>query len=78
MLAAIDRLDREKRADRATLWSLLSSGPARAMRLNDRGSIKIGSRADLVLLDWTKGQAPVIEGTWIAGRAAYRIKNHLN
>ncbi len=23
MLAAIDRLDREKRADRATLWSLL-------------------------------------------------------
>ena len=78
MLAAIDRLDREKRADRATLWSLLSSGPARAMRLNDRGSITIGSRADLVLVDWTKGQAPVIEGTWIAGRAAYRIKNHLN
>ena len=74
MLAAIDRLDREKRADRATLWSLLSSGPARAMRLNDRGSITIGSRADLVLVDWTKGQAPVIEGTWIAGRAAYSIQ----
>ena len=80
MLAAIDRLDREKRADRVTLWSLLSSGPARAMRLNDRGSITIGSRADLVLLDWTKGQAPVIEGTWIAGRAAYRVQTqqHLN
>ena len=74
MLAAIDRLDREKRADRATLWSLLSSGPARAMRLNDRGRITIGSRADLVLVDWTKGQAPVIEGTWIAGRAAYCIQ----
>ena len=74
MLAAIDRLDREKRADRATLWSLLSSGPARAMRLNDRGRITIGSRADLVLVDWTKGQAPVIEGTWIAGRAAYSIQ----
>ena len=80
MLAAIDRLDREKRADRVTLWSLLSSGPARAMRLNDRGSITIGSRADLVLVDWTKGQAPVIEGTWIAGRAAYRVQTqqHLN
>ena len=74
MLAAIDRLDREKRADRATLWSLLSSGPARAMRLNDRGRITIGSRADLVLVDWTKGQAPVIEGTWIAGRAAFGIQ----
>ena len=80
MLAAIDRLDREKRADRVTLWSLLSSGPARAMRLNDRGRITIGSRADLVLVDWTNGQAPVIEGTWIAGRAAYRIQTqqHLN
>ena len=80
MLAAIDRLDREKRADRVTLWSLLSSGPARAMRLNDRGRITIGSRADLVLVDWTNGQAPVIEGTWIAGRAAYRVRTqqHLN
>ena len=78
MLAAIDRLDRERRADRATLWSLLSSGPARAMRLDDRGRITIGSRADLVLVDWTKGQAPVIEGTWIAGRAAYRIQTHQN
>ncbi len=74
MLAAIDRLDREKRADRVTLWSLLSSGPARAMKLNDRGRITIGSRADLVLVDWTKGQAPVIEGTWIAGRAGYRVQ----
>ncbi len=74
MLAAIERLDREKRADRATLWSLLSSGPARAMNLYDRGSIKIGSRADLVLVDWTKGQAPVIEETWVAGRPAYRVQ----
>ena len=80
MLAAIDRLDREKRADRVTLWSLLSSGPARAMKLSDRGSITIGSRADLVLMDWTKGQTPVVEGTWIAGRAAFRVQTqkHLN
>ena len=33
MLAAVDRLDREKRADRLKLWSLVSSGPARAMQL---------------------------------------------
>ena len=80
MLAAIDRLDREKRADRVTLWSLISSGPARAMKLGDRGSITIGSRADLVLMDWTKGQTPVVEGTWIAGRAAFRVQTqkHLN
>ncbi|MEL6312721.1 MAG: alpha-D-ribose 1-methylphosphonate 5-triphosphate diphosphatase [Pseudomonadota bacterium] len=72
MLAAVDRLDREKRADRSTLWSLVSNGPARAMGLDDRGEIAVGKRADLVLVDWPKGQTPAIQGTWVAGRAAYR------
>ncbi|MEO0668125.1 MAG: alpha-D-ribose 1-methylphosphonate 5-triphosphate diphosphatase [Pseudomonadota bacterium] len=72
MLAAVDRLDREERADRSTLWSLVSNGPARAMGLDDRGEIAVGKRADLVLVDWPKGQTPAIQGTWVAGRAAYR------
>ena len=72
MLAAVDRLDREKRADRSALWSLVSRGPARAMGLDDRGEIAVGKRADLVLVDWPKGQTPAIQGTWVAGRAAYR------
>jgi alpha-D-ribose 1-methylphosphonate 5-triphosphate diphosphatase len=72
MLAAIDRLDREKRADRLALWSLVSSGPARAMGLGDRGDITTGKRADLVLVDWPSGQTPAIQGTWVAGRCAYR------
>ncbi|MEO0862427.1 MAG: alpha-D-ribose 1-methylphosphonate 5-triphosphate diphosphatase [Pseudomonadota bacterium] len=72
MLAAIDRLDREKRADRLALWSLISGGPARAMGLTDRGDITVGKRADLVLVDWPKGHTPAIQGTWVAGRPAYR------
>lgn len=72
MLAAVDRLDRERRADRLRLWSLLSSGPARAMGLPDRGEIAVGKRADLVLVDWPDGQSPAIRGTWVAGRPAYR------
>jgi alpha-D-ribose 1-methylphosphonate 5-triphosphate diphosphatase len=72
MLAAVDRLDREKRADRLRLWSLVSSGPARAMKLHDRGDIEIGKRADLVLVDWPEAHTPVIRGTWVGGRAAYR------
>ena len=72
MLAAVDRLDREKRADRLTLWSLVSGGPARAMGLEDRGVIVPGKRSDLVLVDWPEGHAPAIEGTWVAGRCAYR------
>ncbi|MEO1551812.1 MAG: amidohydrolase family protein, partial [Pseudomonadota bacterium] len=74
MLAAVDRLDREKRADRLSLWSLISSGPARAMGLSDRGEVAIGKRADLVLLDWPGGQTPAVQGTWVAGRCAYRAR----
>ena len=72
MLAAVDRLDRERRADRLALWSLVSSGPAKAMNLPDRGEIAVGKRADLVLVDWPDGQIPAVQGTWVAGRCAYR------
>jgi alpha-D-ribose 1-methylphosphonate 5-triphosphate diphosphatase len=72
MLAAIARLDQERRADRLALWSLVSSGPASAMQLKDRGTIAVGKRADLVLVDWPEGSVPAIQGTWVAGRCAYR------
>ncbi len=72
MLAAVARLDAEKRADRLALWRLVSTGPARAMNLPDRGEIAVGKRADLVLVDWPEGSAPAILGTWVAGHAAYR------
>ncbi|MEO1454251.1 MAG: alpha-D-ribose 1-methylphosphonate 5-triphosphate diphosphatase [Pseudomonadota bacterium] len=72
MLAAVHRLDREKRADRLRLWSLVSSGPAKAMKLHDRGTIAVGQRADLVLVDWPDQGTPAIRGTWVDGRPAYR------
>lgn len=72
MLAAVERLDREKRADRSALWSLISSGPAQAMGLDDRGEISLGKRADLVLVEWPEQHTPAIQGTWVAGRCAYR------
>ncbi|MGC1505379.1 MAG: alpha-D-ribose 1-methylphosphonate 5-triphosphate diphosphatase [Sulfitobacter sp.] len=72
MLAAIAKLDKERRADRLALWSLVSAGPARAMKLDDRGQIAVGKRADLVLFDWPEGSVPAVQGTWVAGRCAYR------
>ncbi len=42
------------------------------MRLDDRGDIIVGKRADLVMVDWPKGQTPAILGTWVAGRSSYR------
>jgi alpha-D-ribose 1-methylphosphonate 5-triphosphate diphosphatase len=72
LLAAMAKLDAERRADRLALWALISGGPAQAMNLPDRGDITIGKRADLVLVDWPDGAAPAIHGTWVAGRCAYR------
>ncbi len=71
MLAAVHRLDKEKRADRLSLWSLVSGGPAKAMHLDDRGSIAVGQRADLALVEWPEEATPAIRGTWVAGRRAY-------
>lgn len=72
MLAGIARMDSEKRASREVLWSLVSTGPARAAGLSDRGSIAPGKRADLVLVDWPDNAMPAIRGTYVAGRIAYR------
>lgn len=71
MLAAVARLDAEKRASRSGLWSLISKGPARAMKLDDRGEIAVGQRADLVLVDWPERGTPAIRATYSAGRPAY-------
>ena len=71
MLAALQRLDAERRADRLKLWSLVSGGAAKAMQLEDRGAIAVGKRADLVLVDWPEGAAPAIRETFSAGRRAY-------
>ena len=71
MLGAMVRLHHDRVAPLPTLWKLVSSNPARAMGLTDRGRIAPGLRADLVLLDWPEGQAPAPLRTWVAGRAGY-------
>ncbi|MCB1490754.1 MAG: alpha-D-ribose 1-methylphosphonate 5-triphosphate diphosphatase [Rhodobiaceae bacterium] len=71
MRAAVARLEDEKRADRATLWALVSDGPARAMGLVDRGRIASGLRADIVVLDWPEGEVPQVCATLSAGRIAH-------
>lgn len=71
LLAAMHRLDQERRAPRHELWKLVSLGAARACGLEDRGEIAIGKRADLVLVDWPDGQTPAIRATYSGGKLAY-------
>ncbi|MEM9813146.1 MAG: amidohydrolase family protein, partial [Pseudomonadota bacterium] len=71
MLSAVGRLHAERRAPLSKLWSLVSSGPARASGLPDRGEIAVGMRADLVLLDWPEVGPPAVRQTLVEGRVAY-------
>jgi alpha-D-ribose 1-methylphosphonate 5-triphosphate diphosphatase len=54
----------------AEAWGLVSSGPAHALGLNDRGRIEPGLRADLVLIEERSPLPPRIVGTICGGRLA--------
>ncbi|MGF9694533.1 alpha-D-ribose 1-methylphosphonate 5-triphosphate diphosphatase [Rhizobium sp. 0TCS1.26] len=53
--------------DLASAVRLVSANPADAARLNDRGRIEIGRRADLVRVRATPGMPPFIAGVWREG-----------
>lgn len=52
------------------IWAMGTSNPARLMRLADKGTLRVGADADLVLWDQTAGQ-PRAMRTWVAGRCVY-------
>lgn len=54
--------------DLAGAWDLISSGPARVLGLEDRGTIEPGKRADLVILDRRTHR---IAATLAGGRVSY-------
>ncbi len=71
MLAAVGKLVQDKRTSLLKAWGLVSSGPAKALRLENRGAILPGFRADLVLVDWPDQATPAVKMTMSAGRIAY-------
>ena len=53
-------------------WRLVSSNPARAAGLADRGEIAAGRRADLVIVDRQGAGPAAVAATIVAGRSVYR------
>lgn len=49
-------------------WELISAGPARTMRLRDRGVLAPGKRADFVVTEPNAGR---VVATFVAGRCAF-------
>jgi alpha-D-ribose 1-methylphosphonate 5-triphosphate diphosphatase len=64
-------------ANRGTLpfgqaWALVSQTPANAVKLNDRGQIAHGQRADLIIVDPSAdGQQPRVVAAIVAGRVVH-------
>ena len=58
--------------DLATAWRLISTGPARLLRLTDRGELSPGKRADLVILD---AETRALCATIAGGRVSYMTGN---
>jgi alpha-D-ribose 1-methylphosphonate 5-triphosphate diphosphatase len=52
-------------------WPLVSEAPARAGRLDDRGVIAVGRRADLLVVDATDIANPRLEAVIAGGRVVY-------
>lgn len=74
MLAAVEVLVREGLADLPRAVSLVTSGPARAAGLTDRGSLVPGARADVVLVR-TVGRWPAVVATLRAAEAQNTPQN---
>ena len=58
--------------DLAAAWGLISTGPARLLRLKDRGELSPGKRADLVIVDAKTHQ---LCATIAGGRVSYMTGN---
>ena len=56
------------------IWAMGTSNPAKLLNLPDKGVIREGADADLVLWDQT-GDVPVACRTWRAGRCVYEADN---
>jgi len=53
-------------------WALVSQTPANAVKLNDRGQIAPGQRADLIIVDPSAvGQQPCVVAAIVAGRLVH-------
>ena len=53
-------------------WNLVSRNPARAARLDDRGTLAAGSRADLIIVDASDMAQPRLLATLVAGRRVHQ------
>lgn len=77
LLHAAFRLAREGVLPFARAWDLVSANPAAAAGMTDRGSIRPGARADLVLVDDEQPALPRVAATIVTGRPVFQANRQL-
>jgi alpha-D-ribose 1-methylphosphonate 5-triphosphate diphosphatase len=70
-LIAAFRLAEQGTVPLEAAWRLVSETPAKAMGLDDRGSIAVGRRADLILVDAAADSHPRVVAVIVAGRIVH-------
>ncbi|WP_370227112.1 alpha-D-ribose 1-methylphosphonate 5-triphosphate diphosphatase [Cognatishimia sp.] len=75
LLHAPFKLAREGVCDLATAWGLVSSGPAQAVGLTDRGTLAPGSRADVVVIRQDDMGRPHVVASFVAGKLAFQDRS---
>lgn len=70
-LLAPFRLAADRIAPLAEAWALVSSAPAVAAGLDDRGSLSAGKRADIILVDASVVLRPRVVAVMVAGQLVY-------
>ncbi|RED44881.1 alpha-D-ribose 1-methylphosphonate 5-triphosphate diphosphatase [Aestuariispira insulae] len=71
LLQAPFRLVNDGIVDFQTAWNMVSRNPAQAAGLTDRGEVREGLRADLVIIDDSDPACPRVMATIVRGRPVY-------
>jgi alpha-D-ribose 1-methylphosphonate 5-triphosphate diphosphatase len=72
LIVAVMRIPTLSDLDLPAAVRLVTANPARAAKLDDRGSIAVGKRADLIAVG-EPGGLPQVTNVWVNGRSAYRV-----
>lgn len=71
LIVAIFKIPELSDLDLPSAVRLVTKNPAKAARLNDRGKISVGKRADLIVIDTPAG-LPQVSQVWSNGALVYR------
>jgi alpha-D-ribose 1-methylphosphonate 5-triphosphate diphosphatase len=73
LIVSIFRIPELSDLDLAAAVRLVTVNPAKAARLDDRGEIAIGKRADLIVVGLPAG-LPQVTNVWSNGASVYRVR----